>query len=563
MKSNRRLTRAIRRTARERLRASQVLWKDYKRMRRARWHRMQVGRWVVMLYPIVILAVLGQRASDELLILLLSLYCTATIFWRSTRFAMTLYRSADLAFFMHAPVTDADFFDFQWPRFLGSSLLVWVSAASVFVLLALRHGVPYGVNLVAALAAATLQWLVVVTFCVILHLLPLRFMSVRVAIPLYGLGFAAIFFPVEWVERLRTVVALLPTAWVPWVFERGVLAHDTSMLARVLAVVVLVAILPLVYHRMRKAYPRFELAYPLLANRVNTTETVAESDKGTRRVEVRTESNGERARVVGPPSSAIQLPSLNWETSGWIERMVGRWLNARERQAAAFLCGGRLGQWSSAWKLGVKITAVGIVTMFLTMLLPEWVCFAAGGVAALCALPVFGGRWDGLQVAASSGTVGPAYAGLPLSYSEITRVLLKVNLVRYAVWSPIFLIYAVGLARVVDVPWFVGLRMGFEFLSILISGQLVCAMGHHSTGTNDTKRVTWHSFMGILTVLAIAIPYLLSIGFFLYAIEGARTPEIALAAAAFAGMFLFSWLIWIAYRLLYNRGRIDLMRLPG
>ncbi len=565
MNSNRALATAIRRKARERLKASSVLWKDYKRMRRARWRRTQLGRWAVMLYPVVILASLGQRASNELLLLLLTLYCTATIFARSARFASTLYRSADLALFMHVPVSDTDFFDYEWPRFLRASLFVWFAAASVFVSLAFRQGTPYQANLWAAMAAATLQWLVVVTFCVILHLLPPRFMNLRIAMPVYGLGFAAIFFPTEWVERLNTLVGPLPMAWVSTVFERGVLSHDTSTLPRVVAVVLLVAFLPLGYQRMRRAYPKFELAYPLFTARVGSAEEeLAGAEKGGRTLsEAQDHAHEEAVMRPATPPAAIRLPSLHWETSGWIERLAGRWLNAREKYVAAFLCGGQLVRWSAAWRLGAKVALGGVLSMFLTALLPAWVCFAAGAVATLCAVPVFGGRWDGMQLVVSSGTLWPAYAGLPVSYSDITRVLFKINLVRYAVWAPIFVAYAAGLAIVMQVPGIVGVRFALELLAVLISAQGIFIMGQHANGTNDTRRLTWHSLVAIVSVLLLAIAYLASIGIFLASAGWEWGSESAVAAGTFAAMFFFSWLSWSVYRLFYNRGRVDLLRLPN
>jgi len=567
MKSGKALARAIRRSARERMRSSKALWQDYRRMRWARWRRLQIKRWVIILYPVLLVAVVGRNASSELLFVLLSLYCTATIFVRSVRFETTLYRSADLALFMLFPVKDSNFFDYEWARFLRSSLLVWFSAASVFVLLVFRQHSPYGKNLVVALVAATLQWLLVVTFCVILHLLPQRFMSGRVGFLLYALAFSSIFLPGRLLETLKTVVALLPTAWIPWVFERGVLAHDASALPRVIGAAVLVAFLPLGYQRLRKAYPRVELVYPLLGAGAGVLHEEEGFDEDSR------ESTGNETGDLGLESvtrktvaapAPIHLPFLDWETSGWIERLAGRWLNRREQQVAAFLCGGRLGHWSKSWRFGLKVAAVGIVTMFLTMLLPLWVCFVAGLAATLSAVPVFGGRWDGLQLTASSGTVGPAYAGLPISYSEITRVLFKINLVRYAVWIPVFLLYAAALGALTEHSWSLGLRMGLEILAILLSAQWIFIMGHHASGTNDTKRLTWHSLVGIVTVLLISMLYIVCFCSFIFAMGlESSEPGVGIAAASLVGMIIFSWLDWFVYKLFYNRGRIDLMRLPS
>jgi len=512
-----------------------------------------------MLYPVPVIGVLGQRASNELLILMLTLYCTATVFGRSMRFETALYRSLDLAFFMHMPVTDRQFFDYQWARFFRASLVVWFCAATVFGLLVFRHSPWSMAHFTAALAAATLQWLVVVALCVALYMLPRRLIDMQIGIPLYVLTFASIFFPAEWVDGLKTILAPLPTAWVPRIFERGVLGHDASTLALVVAVLMLLALLPLGFERMRKQFPVVELLYPLQVARLGAPEEqVAHSH---RPAETPEQESYDVVETEKKWLSPIPLPSLAWESSGWIERIAGRWLNRREKQVAAFLCGGRLGRWSAEWRLGIKIASAGVVTMFLPIL-PDWVCLAAAAVASLSALPVFGGGWQGMQLTAVSGYVGPAYAGFPLSFSEITRTLLKVNLVRYLVWSPIVLIYSGGLALRVGVPVWFGLSIGTEILIVMLSAQWIFIVGQHANGTNDTRRITLHSGPALAAVLLIFITYVAAVISFFVTLSWTEQAGKALGAAAAVAMFFLSWLIWLVYKLLYNRGRIDLMRLP-
>jgi len=562
---NRRLARVLRKTARERLRRSRNLWKDYKRMRRARWRRLSIGRWFLLLYPVIIVAALGQHLADHELLLLLTLYCTATIFSRATGFLSTLYRSGDLAFFMQVPVSDREFFDYEWPRFLRASFFVWVCSASVFALLAFRQDGPYGANLAAAALAAALQWLIVVVFCVILHLLPVRFLDKRIGTPLYVLGFISLLLPAQWVENLWWVVQLLPTAWVPRVFEKGALNHDTSTLPWIVASVVLVGFLPIAFRRMRREYPRFAIVYPLLnaGLRVDDAGAAAHVNRAESGKLAGTEGGSEiEARAAAPRPAPIHLPSLDAQASGWIERLAWRWLDQRERQIATFLCGGRLGRWSAEWRLGLKIAGAGVLSMFLTSLLPAWVCLLAGAVASVAALPAFGGRWDGLQLVANSGTVGPAYAGLPVSYADISRVLIKVNLVRYLVWAPTFLAYAAAVAVPSGLPWTSGLRLGVEILVVLLSTQWIFVFGHHASGTNDTKRLTWQSVVVFAAILLIALGYLTCVGFF-FAEMGWESVPSSWVVLPTAGMFACSWLIWRVYRLLYDRGRIDLMRLPN
>ena len=564
MKTNRTLAREIHRIAREKLLASEILWKDYKRMRWARWRRLRLSRPVILLYPVLLIGVFGQRANNELLILMLTLYCTATVFGRSTQFVTTLYRSTDLAFFMHAPVTDREFFDHEWPRFFRASLFVWFCAASVFVLLVFRQPNRDAEHFAAALAAATLQWFVVLALCIGTYLLPRRFIDMRIGIALYVLTFASIFFPKEWVDGLKTIVGPLPTAWVPRIFERGVLGHDASTLPLVAAVVALLVLLPLGFRRMRNQFPIVELVYPFEMARVTEgEEEVAEGDVATGSLGHREAHDQDVVHAERKELIPVRLPSLDWATSGWIERIAGDWLNQREKQVAAFLCGGKLGRWSAEWRMGIKIAAIGVGTMFLPMLLPDWVCLAAGAVASLSALPVFGGGWDGMQLTAVSGAVGPAYAGFPLSFSEMTRVLLKVNLVRYAVWSPIFLMYSGGLALRAGMPVAFGLSIGTEILIALLAAQWIFIVGQHANGTNDTKRFTLHSVTGLVAVLLIGMIFVAAVIFFFVTLSWSEEAGKALGAVAALGMFLSSWLVWVVYRLLYNRGRIDLMRLPN
>jgi cellulose synthase/poly-beta-1,6-N-acetylglucosamine synthase-like glycosyltransferase len=79
--------------------------------------------------------------------------------------------------------------------------------------------------------------------------------------------------------------------------------------------------------------------------------------------------------------------------------------------------------------------------------------------------------------------------------------------------------------------------------------------------TNDTKRLNLHSIVAILVIGSIGIAYAVCLTVVFIAMEWAPECSRAVpAAAALTGMFFCSLLIWFCYKLLYNRGRLDTMR---
>jgi len=175
---------------------------------------------------------------------------------------------------------------------------------------------------------------------------------------------------------------------------------------------------------------------------------------------------------------------------------------------------------------------------------------------------VIGGRWEGMQLVTLSGTVRPACAGIPLSYTEMSRVLAKINLLRYAVWLPIFLAYGAILAWRLQMAPLLGINVAAAILLVLISFQPILIVGHHSYGTNDTKRLNLHSIVATLVIGSIGIAYAVCLTIVFIAAEWAPEGSRALpAVAALTGMFLCSLLIWFCYKLFYNCGRLDTMRI--
>jgi hypothetical protein len=553
------LAQEIRKLAREKLRASKALWKEYKRTRPSLLDRIRKRLGLIGLsYGAAILLGLARHSGPKAPLLLLALYSAATVAGRSNALFNTLYRSGDLAFYMHVPVTDKHFFSYAWRKFLKSSLWVWFYSFLAFGYLTVISKLgPIGWT--AAVIASTLQWLLILSLAVTVELLPPSWPKTKIGLSLYLLTFGAIFLPESWATLAWRALLPLPTAWIPHIFERGVLNHESGSLYLLIPILLFLVSLPLTLRRLRETYPIVEPSYPLASNAAVDAERDDDEIGAVGEEDWRSTEATSNLHV-----TPAHLRGLDWNSSGWIEGLAGHLLNEREKKSADFLCGGHLGLWSSLWRLGLKVTAIGIVALLLPQLFAPWIGIAIGAVASSFALPVIGGRWEGMQLVTLSGTVRPACAGIPLSYTEMSRVLAKINLLRYAAWLPIFLVYGAMLAWRLQMVPLLGIKVAAQILLLLISFQPILIVGHHSYGTNDTKRLNLHSIVAILAIGSIGIAYAVCLTIVFIATEWAPEGSRAVpAVAAATGMFFCSLMIWFCYKLFYNRGHLDTMRVAG
>jgi hypothetical protein len=307
-----------------------------------------------------------------------------------------------------------------------------------------------------------------------------------------------------------------------------------------------VAFLPIAFRRLRDAYPSVEIVFPL--------QTVApDSESEDQEVTTADWQPTYSARPGGVDLSPSLRP-FDWSTSPWLERLVAKMFDARDKQVAEFLCGGVRAPWSGLWLLALKFAAAGLAAL---PLLDPRIGLAIGGIACLLALPILGGRWPGLQNIRFPATIQPLFAALPISYPEVTSVVLKVNLARYLAWSPIFLGYGAMLGwRLASSPA-LGLKIASGIFFLLLWSQPIVIAGIHSRGTNDTSRFTLHMVGGAGVILCLAISYAVSI-FALNA--GITATGRAWFTAAIVTILLSPSLIWFAYKVWYERGKIDTVR---
>src|SRR5262249_33176150 len=201
----------------------------------------------------------------------------------------------------------------------------------------------------------------------------------------------------------------------------------------------------------------------------------------------------------------ITLPVIDWKTLGWIERLAARCLGSDRRQQAEFLAGDQIG-WSASWKLGLKIAGVGALLTLAVPYIPLWIPWTVGVIAFLCILPMAGGAWIGLQPHAAGGTrVTPVNAIAPLSFSQTSRIMITVNLLRMLTGLPFFLGYGLLLGWQTREAVAESFAISLRVFIVLVSLQPYAILLRHSEGTNDSRVLKLRSIVTLLLLIVLAI----------------------------------------------------------
>ena len=246
------------------------------------------------------------------------------------------------------------------------------------------------------------------------------------------------------------------------------------------------------------------------------------------------------------------LRRVDWSQAPWIERATGWWLTEKEKNMLRFLLGGRLPEWSNAWKNSVIALASGIL---LVVTLPAGWKFV-GVVVILVSmgigLPLAGGAWAATSPAWISGKISPLYGVYPVPYGQASRVMAKVNLVRTLAWLPLVAVLAIVGAKVENGSIAEGLRLAARAVLLWFAWMPIAIAGKFSKGTNDT------TVMGVQQI--ILVPLVILVVSAMVVLWGTilivDRPEVLIGAAIAIAASIG---IWAGYGWWYNR-KVDLLR---
>lgn len=546
------LERSLRLKARLQMRESVAKWKEY-RQHRSRWlaRNRSFGGVLPSLAALALLWTAGLRSGRPLDVLtVIALYASATALCRSATYCGRVVRGFDRAALINLPIGDEDYLRHESRALFRS----WAGAFSVFLTAYGGYALAYGDlrrDWVFVLVAAILQTAAGLSVgSAVLAYRP-KWAAPTVFIPVYGMAIVCPYLA-SGAQFLWSASLITPGGWVAHGFAGLVGAVDSDERFWLIPAFAVSAALPLALRELQSRL-RSELALP-----GDVLETVLEPEREDIEHEI---GFGGIAEAASPLREGFSMSGLSarpdWRHPGWIERIVAAWFTDREKVVAEFMLMTQLGNWSKRWRVASIITAAGVVCTLAVPALPPWVLFLPIAVAGMMAAPILGGYWTGFRGPMTSGFVLPAYSVFPLGYAEITRVMLKANLVRAVTWAPLAIVYAAALAYKQGSPFEYGALIGLDVVLILISLQPITIMGHFSAGTNDTKQMPWQNLLFFGMALIFLIVGLVA-GFMIFI-----TPTFLVHIVALAVIVGITTTSWAAYKLLFERGRIDLLSKPS
>lgn len=550
------LERIIRRNAIRNMRLDRGLWRDYKRHRKWWLRRKLAGgdKFVVYIFIswIVVEAAFRGRGVHAVLVGI-AFYATATALFRGLNFRLNVLQGYDRALFLHFPVLDAEFLKYEWVKFAWS----WVGAFCLFFIAYMTSVLNTGAwqrQLPIVLFAALLQSVCGMAMGIWVIVLFPKMKIVSSAFPVYALTLACLWLPGSALDFLWSAVLLVPGGWISHLFAALAGPGSKIELGLLLPALLLGLSLPTA---LRLSHQRL-----LSSLDGQTTDKSSDLDQMFGPAE---EANEVAAAepiqsVAFVPAAAVshvditQRPS--WDLNGWVEKIVGFWLDREEKRVAEFMLAQHLGEWSKRWRAAAILTAIGIVISLFIVQFPPWVFFLPIVAAGLWGAPLFGGTWPGFRGAPTFGGVIPAYAVFPIGYGEISRMMLKANTIRILLWGPLFLVYAIVLATRLGESPQSGTEMGIEVIGLALFLQPVMVMAHFSSGSNDTKQTNRYTavFFGFCFILLVPL-IAGTVGLF-------AAESVLLKSVSAFGILACSSLVWAVYLRLFNRGRIDLLSRP-
>jgi hypothetical protein len=548
------LERRLRHHARQELRESPLLWRDY-RQHRARWWRrnrhLQIS--LVSVYVLAILFSAVVRSGQPLAVLTaIALYASGTALFRCKSYYARATTGYDRAVLIALPVSDDEYIKHESRNLFRS----WIGAFALFTVAYGVYAAVYGSfwhDLYAVLLASVLQTLTGLSIGAAVVAIRPKWLGASLA-PFYGLMILCLFVPEDGLRFLWSATLVTPAGWVAHGFAGLVGTANGLERFWLVPAFVLSATLPLTL-RVLQSRIASALASPDFAFEkvfVPDSDSTGEPEEGV--------STADTINGWQPTGLDNQLysesKSTDWAQLGWIERLVATLLGSREQIVAEFMLGNDLHGWSKKWRFATIVTLVGTALTLAVPSLPSWLFFLPMIVAGFLSAPLLGGAWIGFKGPLTSGFCLPAYSVFPLSYREISWVMLKINCARALTWAPLAIVYASALAHRLGYSFAHGAGIGVDVVLIVMALQPVIIAGHFSSGTNDTRQINWQTVLFFSFALALLVIMLVAT-FMMFIV-----PTVLVQGSAITVVFATSSLGWVAYKLLFERGRIDVLSRP-
>jgi hypothetical protein len=542
--------RTFRRAARLELKSTKKQWKEYKE-RRTSWRESLTARDAGLLFWLYIPGLIIAYADhpQNVLVLLIAVYCTGTVIVRSADLQQRLHGSVERYVTVHFPMADIAFARWQVREFLRKSLFLLAMLLLVFGAIGFYRNIGWWMVPVFGIS----QWVLTMTGVALCSLLWPTLNR------LWGYGIHISMLIIPTVASVYSVpflwAAVTPLGWVPALYGSLLITKDQWGPLLILPATAAVATCPWAFRRVIQQYESEsgEIVSLNVAESEALEETDALLDPAQRSVRDRFVAQRMESGLL-----ADGFAAPHFQGRGWIERLVFTYLvKGRGHAVAEFMFAAEPDAWSTKWRTALLITVgASSLAFFLQSAWPAWLGLVA---VAATATPMVGGYWPGFSPTADSTMHRPIYATYPIGYQEISQLMLKVHLTRIILSLPFLPFLAILTARAYGASAGFGMVAGLVCMYFYLAVQPLYVALWFSKGTNDSQSYNWQKqamkFLAVSAVFAIlglaVAMFVLSLGRFFWA-----------WAFLMAILPMVTSLLWWVYSCFHDRGRVDLLKVP-
>jgi hypothetical protein len=256
--------------------------------------------------------------------------------------------------------------------------------------------------------------------------------------------------------------------------------------------------------------------------------------------------------------SRLFLMPESWHQRGWYEKWLWNWLDAREKVLSDFVFPKGYAI-TAPWLKAVRNLVIAVAAAFaIGLASPTGKLWILGTGLLITVLQALGQILDvgvAFRPMFCSGVNIPVYAGFGIGYRELSRLLIKCSVAQLPLFIPFITVCGTLVAMMFDLPWQMGIIIGFKAGILLFATRFIFIMFAFSGGTNDSSkfRVRTLLLFGAITGLGLAFLGLGAAGLLVPTPVAWIFPALAV---------LDAYVLFGIYGWFYHANRFDLMHVP-
>lgn len=479
----------------------------------------------------------SKITGPEFGLALISLWAAGSVFRKAHHWFQTFYGTADLLALNLLPISDQDIYRVQSRKYTREFGWVFFEFTILYLALGIAqknlNPLIYYAPVLGALQTGLVLALSLHSV-VFLHALPAGVIGGLLRAAALFFLFAGPQIPGVTAHVIRFSDWFFPTGWLNYAFAQASSKEDWIALGLLLPIGALAYAGVYSWERLRAFYSLEGLDIIPAPGRLG----LSAEDLPTRGATEIQDQIGE----------GHFLRPLDWPAAGRLERFVSRLIRGRDRVILEFLIAENPG-WTASLRGSLWVFGAGAILIYFFGEYSGFIVFFPAYLLATAALPLLGGEWRGLQQFPSGGIFIPAYAIYPVSFGEITRVMLKVNLVRTVAAAPLMLVFGMLASWKLGHGLLPGVQITCKALALFLALQPLIVLFPIAKSTNDTSRWRWPR-MFIVLFLVLTLGALCLAAFFL---------DTAISLLVFGAVLVLSTAAFALYRSTFQRGRFDLL----